>query len=206
MCPGSNGISFPQQVSSPGYGQSRNREFSHPVIKQNVSKSTINQAFNVLLFLYREILEKDLPAGISAYRAKKSERLPTVMTKEETPKVISAKKGMHQLMAKLLCGSGMRLVDCVRLRVKDIDFGMNPIIVRDGKGAKTGLPCFLKIRRHHIHASSLQRTAREAVKPARINKNISCHTLTVLPPTSCKTVMIAATSRNCRATGMSARP
>ena len=68
---------------------------SHLAIKLNVSKSTQNQAFNALLFLYREVLEKDLPAGISAYRAKKSERLPTVMTKEETLNVISAMKGIH---------------------------------------------------------------------------------------------------------------
>ena len=109
---------------------------SHLAIKLNVSKSTQNQAFNALLFLYREVLEKDLPAGISAYRAKKPERLPTVMTKEETLKVISAMKGIQQLMAKLLYGSGLRLMDCIRLRVKDVDFNMNQIIVRDGKGAK----------------------------------------------------------------------
>jgi integron integrase len=214
---------------------------SHLAIKKKVSKSTQNQAFNAILFLYREILEKELPVGISAYRAKKSERLPTVMTKEETLKVLSAMKGVHQLMAKLLYGSGLRLMDCVRLRVKDIDFNMNQIIVRDGKGAKdraTVLPENVKagleehleyvkrlhekdladgygrvylptalarkykkadrewiwqyvfpaktlskdprsgaVRRHHIHASSLQRAVKEAVKLARINKNVSCHTL-----------------------------
>jgi integron integrase len=80
------------------------------------------------------VLNKDLPDKINANRAKKSKRLPTVMTKEEARKVISALSDTDQLMAKILYGSGLRLMECLRLRVKDVDFEMNQIVVRDGKG------------------------------------------------------------------------
>jgi integron integrase len=109
---------------------------SHLAVNLKVSSSTQNQAFHAVLFLYNQVLNKDLDDKISAVRAKKPQRLPTVMTKEETLKVITALSGTHQLMGKLLYGSGLRLMECVRLRVKDIDFGMDQIVVRDGKGAK----------------------------------------------------------------------
>ena len=99
-----------------------------------VSASTQNQAFNALLFLYHQALNKDLPDTINASRAKKPKRLPTVMTKEEARKVISALTATDQLMAKILCESGLRLMECLMLRVKYIDFEMNQIVVRDGKG------------------------------------------------------------------------
>ena len=100
----------------------------------NVSSSTQNQAFNALLFLYNQVLNKPLDDKINAIRAKRARRLPTVMTNEETQAVINALSGTQQIMAKLLYGSGLRLMECIRLRVKDIDFAMNQTVVRDGKG------------------------------------------------------------------------
>ena len=94
-----------------------------------------NQALSALLFLYRHVLDIELGA-ILPVRAKKPKRLPTVMTKEEAMTVITALSGTNQLIAKLLYGSGLRLIECLRLRVKDIDFAQHQIIVRDGKGMK----------------------------------------------------------------------
>ncbi len=101
---------------------------------RNVASSTQNQAFNALLFLYNQVLKIPLDEKINAVRAKKPRRLPTVMTSEESLAVLNALSGTNQLMAKLLYGCGLRLMECLRLRVKDIDFGMNQIMVRDGKG------------------------------------------------------------------------
>jgi integron integrase len=109
---------------------------THLVLDLKVASSTQNQAFNALLFLYREVLSIDLDDQINAVRAKNPLRLPTVMSKEETLKVIRALDGVHRLMAMLLYGSGLRLMECVRLRVKDVDFSLNQIIVRNGKGAR----------------------------------------------------------------------
>jgi integron integrase len=108
---------------------------THLAVKENVAASTQNQAFSALLFLYREVLHQDLGA-IDALRAKRPRRLPTVLTKEETLRLIGCLSGTHQLMAKLLYGSGLRLMDCLRLRVKDLDFERRAIMVRDGKGGQ----------------------------------------------------------------------
>ena len=120
---------------------------SHLAVNLKVSASTQNQAFNSLLFLYREVLKIGLGESINAVRAKKPQYLPTVMTKEETMRVIAAVPAEHQLMVKLIYGSGLRLTECLRLRVKDIDFGNNHVLVRDAKGMKdrvTVLPENLK--------------------------------------------------------------
>ncbi len=109
---------------------------THLAIDKNVTPSTQNQALSAILFLYQHVLHKELQAPINALRARKPSRLPTVLTKGEVWQVIEAMVGVHQLMATLLYGSGMRLMECVRLRVKDIDFAQHQIIVRDGKGAK----------------------------------------------------------------------
>jgi integron integrase len=101
----------------------------------HVSASTQNQAFNALLFLYREVLHHEL-AGISAVRADRPVRVPVVLTPEEVKRVIVALSGTPQLVVKLLYGSGLRLMECLRLRVKDIDLEMKQLTVRDGKGAK----------------------------------------------------------------------
>jgi integron integrase len=107
----------------------------HLAVKENVAASTQNQALSALLFLYREVLHQDL-GPIDALRAKRPKRLPTVLTKEETLRLIGCLSGMHQLMAKLIYGSGLRLMECLRLRVKDLEFERRAIIVRDGKGAE----------------------------------------------------------------------
>ena len=121
---------------------------SHLAVNRRVSASTQNQAFSALLLLYRDVLNKDLDFPIDSVRAKRPKRLPTVLTKEEVGKVIGCLSGIPQLMAKLLYGSGLRLMECVRLRVKDIDFAQHQIIVRDGKGMEdrvTMLPNSLAI-------------------------------------------------------------
>jgi len=109
---------------------------SYLVMKRNVASSTQNQAFNSILFLYNNVLDVDMPQDINALRSKKPVRVPTVMTREETLKLIGSMHGTHQLMAKLMYGCGLRVIECVRLRVKDVDFAMNQVIVRDGKGKK----------------------------------------------------------------------
>ena len=100
---------------------------SHLVINRNVASSTQNQAFNAILFLYDHVLDADMPENINALRSKKPVRLPTVMTREESLEFIGAMYGTHQLMAKLMYGSGLRVMECIRLRVKDIDFAMNQL-------------------------------------------------------------------------------
>ena len=107
---------------------------THLAVKENVAASTQNQALSALLFLYREVLRQDLDGPIDSIRAKKPKRLPTVLTKDEVRRVIGELSGAHRLMAQLLYGSGLRLMECVRLRVKDIDFTQHLMIVRDGKG------------------------------------------------------------------------
>jgi site-specific recombinase XerD len=91
-------------------------------VDRNVAASTQNQALSAPLFLYRQVLKQDLVGSIDSVRAKRPKRLPTVLTKEETLRVFGFLSGTHQLMAKLLYGSGPRLIKCVRLRVKDVDF------------------------------------------------------------------------------------
>ena len=107
---------------------------THLAVDKNVAASTQNQAFSAIMFLYRHVLKKDLGGFVQAVRAKKPRRLPTVLSKDEVQRVIGCMSGKHQLMAKLLYGSGLRLMECIRLRVKDIDFAQHQIVVRDGKG------------------------------------------------------------------------
>jgi integrase len=107
---------------------------THLAVQQKVAASTQNQALSALLFLYRDVLRLPLDGPIDAIRARKPRRLPTVLTKEEALQVIGALSGTHALMGKLLYGTGMRLMECLRLRVKDLDFAQWQIIVRDGKG------------------------------------------------------------------------
>lgn len=105
-------------------------------VRQKVAAATQNQACSAILFLYAEVLGQPLPAPVHAIRAKQPTRLPTVLTREEVGHVLSALQGTHQLMAKLLYGSGLRLMECVRLRVKDLDLPSQQITVRSGKGDK----------------------------------------------------------------------
>jgi integrase len=108
---------------------------THLAVKENVAASTQNQALSALLFLYREVLHQDL-GPVDALRAKRRKRLPTVLTKDETLRPIGCLSGTHQLMAKLIYGSGVRLMECFRLCVKDLEFDRRAFIIRDGKGAQ----------------------------------------------------------------------
>ena len=101
----------------------------------HVAASTQNQAFSALLFLYREVLHHEL-GRVNALRADRPVRVPVVLTVEEVRQVIGGMSGTPQLVAKLLYGSGLRLMEALRLRVQDLDFGMKQLTVRDGKGSK----------------------------------------------------------------------
>jgi len=109
---------------------------THLAVDEQVAASTQNQALSALLFLYAEVLGLPIDARLRAVRAKQPERLPTVLTRDEVRSLLHAMTGIHQLMAKVLYGSGLRLLECLRLRVKDIDFAQRQIMVRDGKGSK----------------------------------------------------------------------
>lgn len=213
---------------------------THLAVDRHVSVSTQNQALNAILFLYREVLGIGLPWVDDVVRPKRPERVPTVLSVPEVARVLAELQGTNHLMASLLYGSGLRLMEAVRLRVKDVDFDYREIVVRDGKGAKDRvtplperaepdlraqieivaeqhaadllagygsvyLPHALSVkypnaarelawqfvfpssrlstdprsgetRRHHVSEKGLQRTVKQAVTRAGINKKASCHT------------------------------
>lgn len=105
---------------------------THLAVDQHVSAGTQNQALAALLFLYREMLGRDLP-GIDAVRARTDQHLPTVLTVEETAAVMGHLRGVYRLMAELLYGAGLRLNEVLRLRVKDLDLNMRTVTIRDAK-------------------------------------------------------------------------
>ena len=111
------------------------RFLSDLAVNRKVASSTQNQAFNALLFLYREVLHQEWGELGRVERAKRPERLPVVMTRSEVDRLLIGMSGT-QLMARLLYGTGMRRMECVRLRVKDVDFEQNQVTVREGKGFK----------------------------------------------------------------------
>ncbi|MDR7482245.1 MAG: integron integrase, partial [Armatimonadota bacterium] len=116
-------------------------------VQRRVAASTQNQALSALLFLYREVLGQDVPWLDGLVHAKRSRRLPVVLTRDEVRALLGHLQGVPRLMALLLYGAGLRLLECARLRVKDIDFSRNQIVVRAGKGDKdrvTVLPAAVK--------------------------------------------------------------
>jgi integron integrase len=128
------------------------RYLSSLATARHVAASTQNQALSALLFLYREV-EQEVPWLDDVVRAKRPARLPVVLTRDEVRAVLRQLRGTPRLMAILLYGSGLRLRECARLRVKDVDFGRNQIIVRAGKGDKdrtTTLPTIIsaELARH----------------------------------------------------------
>jgi len=209
--------------------------------KRKVAASTQNQALNAIVFFFKEVLKRD-PGDFSDFvRAKRPQHIPEVLTRSEVEKLLEVMSGINQLMAGLLYGAGLRLMECIRLRVKDIDFETMRLTVRDGKGRKdrvTMLPeryrQLLKqqlehakalyesdlkngvagvylwpgldrkypnaarewiwqyvfpsnrlsvdprshtTRRHHVHASSLQKAVKNAAAKAGLSKRVTCHTL-----------------------------
>ena len=139
---------------------------THLAVEGQVSASTQNQALSALLFLYRDVLMLNLPWLDEVVRAKPSRHLPVVLTRQEVAALLVQIDGLYALQLRLLYGTGMRLMECMRLRVKDIDFGRGEILIRDGKGAKdrvTMLPQSLVAplqahlqRRRAIHEADLQ--------------------------------------------------
>ena len=118
-------------------GAAEVRDFlSHLAVDRNVAASTQNQAKSALLFLYREVLHIQLPWLDEVIAAKMSKRLPVVLTQTETRHLLNAMSGTMGLVASLLYGTGMRLLEGLRLRVKDVEFTRREIIVREGKGNK----------------------------------------------------------------------
>ncbi len=136
---------------------------THLAVEGKVAASTQNQAFNAILFLYREVLRQELEGPIDAIRAKRPKRLPVVLSPDETRIIIKTMSGVYRLIIQILYGSGLRLSECLELRVKDVDFQQSQLIVRRGKGGKdrvTPLPKavvtplqehLLRVKRMHQH-------------------------------------------------------
>jgi integron integrase len=121
-------------------------------VNQHVAASTQNQALSAIVFLYQEVLKQEIGWLDDVVRAKKAKKLPVVLTREEVKAVLTTLSGSKWMMANLLYGSGLRLMECIRLRVKDVDFSYNHIVVSDGKGNKdrvTMLPLNMKNLLHH---------------------------------------------------------
>lgn len=148
-----NGVQHPRALGAPEV----ERFLTRLAVQEHVSASTQNQALSALLFLYRQVLGIELPWMENITRAKKPERLPLVLSREEVQAVLNELNGVRWLTAALLYGAGLRLMECLRLRVKDLDFCRGEITVRQGKGGKdrrTMLPAMV--------VESLQDQLREA--------------------------------------------
>jgi integron integrase len=124
---------------------------THLAVDKHVAASTQNQAFAALLFLYQHVLERKLDFIDNVQRVTRPAKLPVVFTPAEARAVLAQMKGDYRLMAELLYGSGLRL-ECLRLRVKDIDFGYNRITVRDGKGLRERVALLPQIARRSLRA------------------------------------------------------
>ena len=221
-------------------GDEVNGFLTHLAVNENVAASTQNQALSAILFLYREVLELELGLNLDAVRAKRPRSLPTVLTVAETLEILKNLTGIYQIIAKLLYGSGLRLNEALQLRVKDLDFAQQQIMVRDSKGMESrvtmlprnvieqlqehlqivkrthqqdlargygevNLPFALSkkypnagkewiwqyvfpssaitkaprselICRYHIHETGIQKALKQAVKSAKIEKRVGCHT------------------------------
>jgi len=128
-------------------------------VVRNVSASTQNQALSALLFLYRDVLDIEIE-GVNAIRSKKPTKLPIVLSQKEVQVLLASISGVNGLIAKILYGTGMRLMEVIRLRIQDVDFDRNEIVVRSGKGAKdriTMLPEAIKatLQQHLISRREL---------------------------------------------------
>jgi len=133
---------------------------SHLAVERSVSASTQNQALSALLFLYRDVLREDLESVETFVRARRPKRLPVVLTRQEVRSVMANLDGVPWLVVSLLYGSGLRLLEALRLRVKDVDLAYRQISLRDGKGRKdriTVLPNRVgePLRRHLVRVKEL---------------------------------------------------
>jgi site-specific recombinase XerD len=139
---------------------------THLAVQRQVSASTQNQAKAAILYLYKQVLGVDLPWLDDVVQAKMPKRLPVVLTATEVRALLLHMQGTSGLIAQLLYGTGMRLLEALRLRVKDVEFARREIL--------TGA---LLERRHHVYPESVQRAVREAAKLAQIAKPVSPHVL-----------------------------
>ena len=127
-----HGIRHPETMSEPEV----NAFLTHLAVERNVSASTQNQALAALLFLYEHVLNRPLDRIEGVIRANRPKRLPVVLTRDEVRRVLAELDGTYRLMGELMYGSGLHLLECLRLRVKDLDFEQGEITVREGKGDK----------------------------------------------------------------------
>jgi len=151
---------------------------SHLATEAKVSASTQRQALNAILFLYRHVLDQPVEDQLEPVRAKKYARPPTVMTQSEVQRVLAGLTGTHLLMAGILYGCGLRLMECVRLRVQDLDFDRNILYVRQAKGGKDRTTLFpqsiqSELRQHiekvsRLHEADLERGYGEVYLPAAL--------------------------------------
>jgi integron integrase len=153
---------------------------SHLASRRQVSASTQNQAFSALVFLYRDVLARELAGLDQVPRARLPERLPVVLSREEVSAVLGRMHGTPRLMCALMYGAGLRLLECCRLRVKDLDFSRHELLVRDGKGRRdrvTVLPARLvpPLRAHlerveRQHRADLEGNAGSVALPGALGR------------------------------------
>jgi len=153
---------------------------THLAVEEKIAASTQNQASSAILFLFRHVLDKDIENIGEAIRAKKKRRLPVVLTRWEMDRLFDHMQGLNLLMARAIYGCGLRLAECVKLRVKDVDFERNAVTIRCGKGDKdreTVLPTSIratlqdhleKVRR--IYDEDRQRNANGVMLPGALEK------------------------------------
>ena len=158
-----HGIRHPETMAEPEV----NAFLTHLAVDRNVAASTQNQALAALLFLYEYVLDRPLDRVVGVVRANRPKRLPVVLTRGEVRRVLDELDGTYRLIAELLYGSGLRLIECLRLRVKDLDFERGEITVREGKGNKdrvTMLPAAVRerLRAHLDRVAELHRKDRIA--------------------------------------------
>ena len=143
------------------------RFLSNLVTEGKVAASTQSQALNAIVFLYREVLYEPLDGEIVPVRSKRQQRPPTVMTQEEVKQLLRIITGTHNLMASVLYGSGLRLMECIRLRLQDIDFGHNKIFVREGKGGKDRTTLLPKTSVLHLKTRLMRSPNRLSIRTGR---------------------------------------
>lgn len=148
-------LEHPAQLGDDGIKQF----LTYLAVTRNVAPNTQNQALSALLFLYRNVLNQPVGDISGATRAKKPQKLPVVLSRDEVTDVLSCLPGQNRLIGSLLYGSGLRLMEALQLRVKDLDFGYQGIHVHNAKGAKDRVVTFPKILHPavHLHLGSVRR-------------------------------------------------
>lgn len=128
---------------------------SHLAVDRKVAASTQNQAFNALLFLFRHALERELTDIVDTVRAKKPRRLPVVISRQDVQRIFSHLDGVALLMARLIYGCGLRVQECISLRIRDLDFEQNTLMIRSGKGDKDRLTVLPQSLKDDLHTHLL---------------------------------------------------